>query len=294
MKVLKTYRDIGMLVFLLLIVAVRLGFWWYSPGSFFVWLPILTGITFILYSIKHNLIHVALFHSTFLNRIFDYIVGVFTGTSSHGVYVVHIVNHHKENNKKGDWGCTERYHNDFEVVNFLIYIFSTPLIFLREKRQWLKKNSLSAIAKKSTYESWLILLTYVLMIIFRFESTILYIILPNTLVQLVLVSFNFFQHRQCDPNSKYNHSRNFTGKLLNLVTFNNGYHTAHHLYPSAHWSEYKEIHSNINQQIDDKYIESNILVYFFNLVFTRNAKTADISNIENIINPLNQKFDRHA
>ena len=294
MKILKNHKDKKTLIFLLLIVAVRLGFWWYSPGYFFVWLPILTGLAFILYSIKHNQIHVSVFHSTFLNRVFDYIVAVFTGTSSNGVYIVHIVNHHKENNKEDDWGSTERFRNSFEVVNWLRYIFSTPLIFFRKKRQWLQNNPLSAIAKRSTYESWLILLTYILMIVFSFESTILYIILPNMLVQLVLVSFNYFQHRNCDPYSKYNHSRNFTGNLLNLLTFNNGYHTAHHLYPLAHWTEYKEIHSNIKQKISDKFIEENLLVYFSKLVFTRKAKTAVIRNIENIITPLNHKYDRHA
>ena len=294
MKILKNNKDIRTLVFLLLIVAIRLGIWWYSPGYFFVWLPILTGLAFILYSIKHNQIHVTVFHTTFLNRLFDYIVGVFTGTSSNGVYIVHIVNHHKENNKNDDWGSTERVQNDFEVLNFLRYIISTPLIFFRKKRQWLQNNSLSVIAKRSTYESWLILLTYILMMIFSFESTILYIILPNILVQLVLVSFNYFQHRNCDPYSRYNHSRNFTGNLLNLLTFNNGYHTAHHLYPSAHWTEYKEIHNNIKQQIDNKFIEVNILLYFFRLILARKVKTTVIRNIENIITPLNRKYDQHA
>ena len=35
------------------------------------------------------------------------------------------------------------------------------------------------------------------------------------------------QHKGCDPDSKYNHSRNFTVPILNFFCFNNGYKTQH-------------------------------------------------------------------
>ena len=37
------------------------------------------------------------------NMIYDYIVGIFTGTSSYGAYIVHVVNHHKQNDKIIQW-----------------------------------------------------------------------------------------------------------------------------------------------------------------------------------------------
>src|SRR5262249_38972172 len=36
--------------------------------------------------------------------------------------------------------------------------------------------------------------------------------------------------------SEYNHSRNFVGKFVNWWTYNNGYHTIHHVEPGLHWS----------------------------------------------------------
>ena len=128
------------------------------------------------------------------------------------------------------------------------------------------------------------------MMIFRFESTILYIIFPNALVQLVLVGFNYFQHRDCDPYSKYNHSRNFTGDLLNFLTFNNGYHTAHHLFPAAHWTEYREMHNKIKHHIDQDLIDTNLLVYFFNLLFTRKSNVVVYRDKEAMIQSLKSQI----
>lgn len=285
MNLLRNRKDSKTLVFLLVIVVIRLGFWWYSPEHFYVWLPLIAGLAFILYSIKHNQIHLTVFYSTFLNRLFDYIIGVFTGTSSNGVIIVHIINHHKENNKEADWGRTEQSQSGFEVLNFLNYIFLTPINFFKEKRHWLLNNDQSRIAQRSKIESGLILITYTLMMIFQFKSTLFYIIFPNILVQLILVSFNYFQHRNCDPFSRFNHSRNFTGNLLNVLTFNNGYHTAHHLYPSAHWTEYKEIHREIEHNIDHQLIEPNLLRYFFRSILAGKVQASKNDLREEVITP---------
>lgn len=34
----------------------------------------------------------------------------------------------------------------------------------------------------------------------------------------------------------WNGARNFVGPVINYLTFNNGYHTIHHMYPTMHWS----------------------------------------------------------
>jgi beta-carotene hydroxylase len=60
--------------------------------------------------------------------------------------------------------------------------------------------------------------------------------------QLMLVGVNLLQHQDCDIDSEYNHSRNVTGFPANWILLNNGYHTAHHLRPSLHWSLLPEYH----------------------------------------------------
>jgi fatty acid desaturase len=53
---------------------------------------------------------------------------------------------------------------------------------------------------------------------------------------------NYLQHIETDADSDWNHSRNFVSRTLNLLLFNNGYHTVHHLKPGVHWSELPLLH----------------------------------------------------
>jgi len=61
-------------------------------------------------------------------------------------------------------------------------------------------------------------------------------LLPQFYAKYCILSLNFLQHDGCDMDSKFNFARNFTGRTLNYLCFNNGYHTIHHLYPGLHWT----------------------------------------------------------
>lgn len=72
------------------------------------------------------------------------------------------------------------------------------------------------------------------------------------------------QHDGCDMNSKYNFSRNFTGSILNFFAYNNGYHTAHHLWPGLHWTSLPTVHAErIKPHIHPNLDQESILGYTF-------------------------------
>ena len=277
----KNTKDIRTLWFLLIIVSARIMFWWVAPAYFLIWIPIIIALVFMLYSIKHNHLHFPVFRSTILNRIYENILGVFTGTSMKGAYIIHLLNHHKENNNHKDWGNTSTYKHSAQAINLLKYAFITPLKFLTAKRKWVHSTSHRNIGIAKNTESWIIIIAYFVMLIVKFEATILYILLPNLLGQLVLVSFNYFQHAGCDASSVYNHSRNFTGFIINYFNFNNGYHTAHHLYPAAHWSEYRKIHLSIQHKIAANLNEHNFIYYFIRLVFSKGQLVKNTEVLQN-------------
>jgi len=88
--------------------------------------------------------------------------------------------------------------------------------------------------------------------------------IPCLLGKYGIISLNMLQHDGCDPNSKYNHSRNFVGDSLNYFCFNNGFHGIHHMYPGKHWSQLKAEHEKrvkpfINPALD----EPSILQYMW-------------------------------
>ncbi len=278
----KNTKDIRTLCFFLILVLGRIMLWWIAPGHFLIWLSFIIASVFILYSIKHNQLHYSVFKSKWLNRIYENILGIFTGTSMNGAYIIHLVNHHKENNNPNDWGNTGNFNHHSEAINLIKYACVTPIKFLKAKRQWLQNAAHKNIVGKSKIESWVIISVYFVMLILKFEATIVYIILPHLLGQLVLVSFNYFQHAGCDPLSAYNHSRNFTGSFINFFNFNNGYHTAHHHHPAKHWSEYKSIHLTMQDKIAKGLNESNFIFYFIRLLIGRNQKVESMKSNETL------------
>jgi fatty acid desaturase len=69
------------------------------------------------------------------------------------------------------------------------------------------------------------------------------VVVPQLIANLGIVGINFLWHDGCDPEHPVNHSRNFTGSLLNFLSLNNGYHGMHHEEPGMHWSLLPEAHA---------------------------------------------------
>jgi len=69
------------------------------------------------------------------------------------------------------------------------------------------------------------------------------VVLPQLIANLGIVGINFLWHDGCDPEHPVNHSRNFSGPLLNFLALNNGYHGMHHEEPALHWSLLPEAHA---------------------------------------------------
>jgi len=94
--------------------------------------------------------------------------------------------------------------------------------------------------------------------------------LPHRVGQFGIITMNLLQHDGCDVSDEsynktnYDCARNFLGPVINLVIFNNGYHTIHHLYPQLHWYDLpkeheKQVKPKINPALDEPCMRS----YFY-------------------------------
>jgi fatty acid desaturase len=246
----------------------------FNPFIFTIYLFMSVSVAVI----THNHNHVQMWKSKFLNTMQDWWLTVFYGFPVFAWIPTHNKNHHKLNNKPGDYTITYRFS---EKNNFLTLItYPTISGFYQQKaiRDFLKDQY-----RNNRKRFFLCIAQYVLLIawigaalLIDWEKALLYVVIPQQVSLFSVLIFNYVQHVHANEESKWNHSRNFTG-LLNFLLFNNGYHTVHHETAGLHWSVVPEAHAKVAHNIDPALIERSFWWYIFRAyilgAFNRKYKT---------------------
>lgn len=195
------------------------------------------------------------------DHVFPYITDPLMGHSWNSYFYHHVKHHHVEGNGPDDLSSTMRYQRD-SVLHFLHYVgrfllfcwLELPMYFVSKKRY--------LIAAKTFF--WEVG-TYVMFFsVYQFnrQATICVFLVPFFIMRLGLMIGNWGQHALVDneePDSDYRSSITLIdvpvsfsrpcsnvlcGKLTtalnqsNRYSFNDGYHTSHHLNPLRHWREH--------------------------------------------------------
>lgn len=210
--------------------------------------------------IAHNHNHCPTFRARLLNDTLGAWLSVFYGYPTFAWIPTHNLNHHKLVNKAGDATITWRYtnaHNFLVAATFFFvssYWQSDPIkAYIRKARETNPRLFRKIIGQ---YAVWagahlgLIALAVALHGVRQglFVWTLAFLV-PALFALWSIMFFNYVQHVHADPWSAHDHSRNFTGRLLNQLMFNNGYHTAHHEAPGAHWSTLSERHEQLAREV---------------------------------------------
>jgi len=213
--------------------------------------------------IAHNHNHVPMWRSRFLNILTDYWLTLFYGFPAFGWIPTHNKNHHSLNNKKGDYTITYRVSERNNLFTLLSYpaissYFQQQPIAAYLRTLW-RSNRPKFYLAASQY---LVLGLYYAVAIFvlDWKKAVLFIVIPHQVSLFSVLIFNYAQHVHADEESAYNHSRNFTG-LINLMLFNNGYHTIHHEAPGIHWSRTPAAQQKIQHLIDPSLNERSFWWY---------------------------------
>jgi fatty acid desaturase len=223
--------------------------------------------------IAHNHMHCPTFKRGTLNRAYSHFISVFYGYPVFVWAPTHNLNHHRYVNKHGDATITWRYTNRHNVVVAATYFFVSAFhqgrwigAFLRQARA-----SKPALYRRLigqyfvTYGAHLAVLSIAIGLFGLGEGVATYLYglgIPAFFALWTVMLFNYCQHVHTDPWSKRNHSRNFTGRLLNFLLFGNGYHTVHHDQANLHWSEAAAAHARIAHEIDPRLCHRSMWLFF--------------------------------
>ncbi len=224
----------------------------------------------------HNHNHKQMWTSKAMNVLQDYWLTLFYGFPVFAWIPTHNKNHHKFNNREGDYTITYRVSERNNLATLLSYpaissFFQQAPIGQYLKTMWRKRKS----------RFWYCISQYAVLVVYvgvalwwNWQKALLYIVIPQQVGLTSVLIFNCLQHVHADEQSKWNHSRNYTGKLLNFLLFNNGFHTVHHDHPGIHWSEAAAEHAKIAHNIDPRLNEKSfwwmiVRVYVLGLFFKR-------------------------
>ena len=228
--------------------------------------------------IAHNHNHLTLWKSKKLNALTDYWLTLFYGFPAFVWIPTHNQNHHKFNNRDGDYTRTYRYTEKTNLFTLLTYPTVSGFHQQKPIRDFLKKQYSTNRRRFWFYISQYVLLVGFLVTAFvvDWQKALLYILVPQQVSLYVVLIFNYVQHVHADEESPVNHSRNIVGPLMNLLLFNNGLHTVHHDNPGMHWSDAPAAHAKIADKLDPRLNEQSfwwflIRVYILG-IFSQKAR----------------------
>lgn len=228
---------------------VVFGSSWIFWNEFNIWVKILSVIlncylSFSCAVIVHNTIHYPIFYNRKANKIFQYILSLTYGHPVTAFVSGHNFSHHKFTQTLKDSQRTTKMRFKINFFNQLLFAFVMANDILKSELRFAKKmyNEKPKWFWQYFTEFAIVILVKVSFAIFDWRLFIFLILIPHQYAVWGILGTNYFQHDGCDESHPYNHSRSFSGKLLNVVLFNNGFHTAHHHKPGLHWSQLPEYH----------------------------------------------------
>jgi fatty acid desaturase len=208
------------------------------------WVAVNCLMSFICAVIVHNTIHVPIFKKRGLNKIFQVILSFSYGHSTSAYVPGHNFSHHKYTQTPKDAIRTSKARFKINLLNQLLFFFLMSGDILKGEIRFAKKMYTQRPAWFWQYalEMFLVIGVKVALAIINWKCFLLFVAIPHQYAAWGIVGTNYFQHDGCDEEHEFNHSRNFTGGILNWILFNNGYHGAHHMKPNLHWSLYPAYH----------------------------------------------------
>jgi fatty acid desaturase len=245
----------------------------YANERLTVWLlPLSAYVGFCAGVFAHNHNHCPTFRSRAANTVFSAWVSVFYGHPIFAWIPTHNLNHHTFLNREGDATITWRYSkkNTWLVASTYFFVsafWQDGLIkaFARRARRSNPRLHRQIRIQKLTFRTAHAGLLASAMLLHGWRLGAL--VYAGTFGVSVacglwgMMFINFIQHVHCDPWSAHDHSRNFVSKLGNFLVFNNGFHTAHHENPGAHWSTLPALHARIARAIDPELCQKTVFEF---------------------------------
>lgn len=276
--ILRNNKDRRVVFWIFKYFALSVCAWVYAVDIFRT--PALLALTIFLlcyYSfaaacITHNSMHCRTFHDSGLEGAWRHALSLAYGHPVSTFVPGHNLSHHRFTQLGKDPMRTSkmRYKN-----NFLNLIMFQPTVAFDVLKMDLRYLSLMRYERRNFFiasaREWVVVgSTQLLLILLSPKKFFLLVWVPHAFAQWAIVTMNMLQHDGCDIETEepdpdktatFNTCRNFVGDIINWTTFNNGFHTVHHMFPTLHWSQLKHKHEEYKHKIHPALNQDNMFLY---------------------------------
>jgi fatty acid desaturase len=264
------YRaDIKTLMFVAIYFALVAVQWLYAPSQLWIAGPLLLLTCFFSFFgavATHNAIHSPVWKSRGMNRLFQVVLTLTYGHPVSAYVPGHNLSHHKHTQSPRDVMRTTKVRYRWNLLNGLFFMSSVVKdVFLADMRYFkamYRRNP--PWFRQMVLETAVFLGTMGALLVLDWKKFLLYVLIPHQYAAWGIITMNLLQHDGCDEDSAFNHSRNFVGKAVNWLAYNNGYHTIHHMEPGLHWSLLPAEHrKRVAPHIHPNLEQPSLLLYLF-------------------------------
>jgi beta-carotene hydroxylase len=247
-KILRYTEDFWPLAYTLMVLAVQLGLFFAMES---LWVTALCVVLFqpvqaVAIACNHYQHHINVFTWRGLNRIYEVILFLQTGTPPYLITLHHNLGHHphylepeRDTLRWQGPGGSPRSRIECLLKNFAGHVTWTMALGRRYPRVYRRFKLMTAVS----------LLTLSVFLYLNAAKAMIVFVGPMLLAILNVARLGYDQHAGLELDDHLHASRNIESRLYNLVTFNSGYHTAHHVKPGLHWSRLPELHRQLRDRI---------------------------------------------
>jgi fatty acid desaturase len=208
----------------------------------------------------HNQAHLPLWRGRICNYLYECWLLLLRGDGVWAWRPTHIANHHRFENRQGDHLRTDRAGTSHHLGVWLTGVVIGLTLYIGAALRELGIMLVRAPGRAAG-----ILLQLALLTIFLGGSwwadpvrAFWLIVVPQAFGILAMIATAYPQHHGCEADHPFRLARDFTGPLNNVLHFNHGFHTVHHLDPALHWSEWPAAHRAIADRLDPRLEEPSL------------------------------------
>lgn len=245
---LRNIRDWKPVAFILTIAIIQMGLFFLVENLFVVAVAVIAMIPFQVSAsaLNHNHHHCPTFRWGWMNRIYECMMFLQTGTTPFTWTLHHNIGHH-ENFLDQSKDTSPWKKRNGKIMSRTGYCVRNTLMMYPQA--WMVGRDHPKLFFQFLAFIGISSLLLGAFILGSPLKAVLVFVVPMTLMLFILVDATYGHHAGLDTNDPYEATHNILDRHYNRFSWNLGYHTAHHLRPGLHWTHLPDAHKKILAQI---------------------------------------------